>query len=90
VTIPIPTVYPRPSMHITHKLQERIKAEGWRPPVVVLDTVEAVGNLPLGSVVLSGVYPWHKDRMGWFRTGRAAPGTPAVPVTVLYTPEDVG
>jgi hypothetical protein len=84
-----PTQYPHPSMPITPKMQERIRAEGWRPPPDILDSVEAVGLLRLGTIVKSGVYAYHRDRMGWFRTGTPAPVTPPLPVTVLWTPDDV-
>ena len=87
--VPIPTQYPHPSMPITPKMQERIRAEGWRPPLAVLTTVEAVGALPLGTIVKAGVYAYHRDRMGWFRTGRPSPTSPPLPVVVLWTPDEV-
>jgi len=84
---PIPTQYPHQHLPITPKMQDRIRAEGWRPPAVVLATDEAVGELPLGAIVKSGVYAYHKDRLGWFRTGHPSPMTPPLPVTVLWTPD---
>ena len=84
-----PTQYPHPQMPITPKMQDRVRAEGWRPPLEQVETIEAVDELPLGSIVKSGVYAYHRDRMGWFRTGRLAPCTPPLPVTVLWTPDDV-
>lgn len=87
MTAPIPTPYPHQHLPITPKLQDRIRAEGWRPPLVVLEDVEAVGDLPAGTIVKSGVYAYHKDRLGWFRTGSPAPITPPLPVTVLWVPE---
>ena len=88
MTGPIPTQYPHPAMPITPKMQDRIRAEGWRPPLEELTTPEAVGALPLGSIVKSGGYAFHKDRMGWFRIATGAPVTPPLPLTVLWNPED--
>lgn len=84
----IHTQYPRPGMPINTKMQARIRAEGWRPPLAQVTTIEAVGLLPLRTIVKSGVYAYHKDRLGWFRTGSPAPMNPPLPVTVLWNPDD--
>ena len=83
---PIPTHHQRP-MPISRQQLKRLQDEGWRAPSDILTTVEAVGLLPLGSIVKSGVYAYHRDRMGWFRTGTPAPSTPPLPVTVLWNPD---
>ena len=88
MTAPIPTPYPHPHLPINQKMQDRVKAEGWRPPLVQVTTEEALGLLPIGVIVKAdGPYAYHRDRLGWFRTGHPSPMTPPVPVTVLWTPE---
>ena len=85
----IPSQHSRP-MPITRQQLRKLQSEGWRPPPAILDTVEAVDALPLGAIIKSGVYAFHRDRMGWFRTGTPTPITPPLPATVLWTPEDEG
>ena len=86
MTGPEPTPHQRPAP-ISRQQLNRLLDEGWRRPPDILTSVEAVGELPLGAIVKSGVYAYHRDRMGWFRTGTPAPCTPPLPVTVLWTPE---
>ena len=88
MTAPIPTQYPHPHLPITPKMQDRIRAEGWRPSPDIVATPEALGLLPHGTIVkAAGPYAYHRDRLGWFRTGHPSPMTPPLPVTVLWTPD---
>jgi hypothetical protein len=97
MTAPIPTQYPRPSMPITPKMQDRIRAEGWRPPARVIETVDELEALPEMVVITApqwrggeALTKWSTERDYW-----AAPGTVTcipshyipLPATVLWTPD---
>jgi hypothetical protein len=46
----VPTAYPV-DLPVTPKMQERMQAAGWRPPVRVITTVEELDAVPLGTVL---------------------------------------
>ena len=88
---------------LAEKCSDAIIAAGWRPPAHTITTVEELDALAVGAIIMEGDHGtpddtgwgfktmpgvFHRFPEGWHVVAGIGERAPALPATVLWTPED--